>query len=65
MHDAAPPSPVSVGDAEDAEMGGMHDEVKSKKPEQPEVKDASRFRMGFQPSCEKCRLRVPGHYSHF
>jgi hypothetical protein len=25
---------------------------------------ASRFRMGFQPGCEKCRLKEPGHYSH-
>ncbi|KAA8892784.1 hypothetical protein FN846DRAFT_981855 [Sphaerosporella brunnea] len=23
-----------------------------------------RFRMGFKPGCEKCRLKVPGHYSH-
>lgn len=24
-----------------------------------------RFSMGFRDDCEKCRLRVPGHYSHF
>lgn len=23
------------------------------------------FRMGFRADCEKCRMRVPGHYSHF
>jgi len=26
---------------------------------------AHRFKMGYQAGCEKCRLRVPGHYSHF
>ncbi|KAL1610289.1 hypothetical protein SLS60_001955 [Paraconiothyrium brasiliense] len=24
-----------------------------------------RFSMGYRDDCEKCRLRVPGHYSHF
>lgn len=24
-----------------------------------------RFSMGYREDCEKCRLRVPGHYSHF
>lgn len=24
-----------------------------------------RFAMGYRDDCEKCRLRVPGHYSHF
>lgn len=24
-----------------------------------------RFTMGYRDDCEKCRLRVPGHYSHF
>lgn len=23
------------------------------------------FRMGFRTDCEKCRMRVPGHYSHY
>ena len=24
-----------------------------------------RFSMGFREDCEKCRARIPGHYSHF
>ncbi|KAH8146385.1 uncharacterized protein LAJ45_09578 [Morchella importuna] len=28
-------------------------------------KKATGFRMGFRGDCEKCRLRVPGHYSHY
>lgn len=28
-------------------------------------KKAGAFRMGFRSDCEKCRLRVPGHYSHY
>jgi hypothetical protein len=66
MEDAIPLSPPFSVD-EDAEMGGVHDEAVSKKSEQPAVKEsaASRFRMGFRPSCEKCRMKVPGHYSHF
>lgn len=28
-------------------------------------KKAAGFRMGFRGDCEKCRLRVPGHYSHY
>lgn len=28
-------------------------------------KKSGLFRMGFRGDCEKCRLRVPGHYSHY
>lgn len=28
-------------------------------------KKVSGFRMGYRGDCEKCRLRVPGHYSHY
>ena len=27
--------------------------------------DKKRFCMGYRDDCEKCRLRVPGHFSHF
>ena len=27
--------------------------------------DKRRFSMGYRDDCEKCRMRVPGHFSHF
>lgn len=46
-------SPVSVGDAS---MESAWTERK---------KTGGLFRMGFRGDCEKCRMRVPGHYSHY
>ncbi|KAF8540620.1 hypothetical protein BDD12DRAFT_880261 [Trichophaea hybrida] len=74
-----PSPPPDMSQPQDLDMGGYIWDQQPKKPEQGEGGEekkkegekketlgaAQRFRMGFQAGCEKCRLRVPGHYSHF
>ena len=36
-----------------------------KKEQDEPVSVASRFRMGYKSGCERCRMKVPGHYAHF
>ncbi|RPA97728.1 hypothetical protein L873DRAFT_1085598 [Choiromyces venosus 120613-1] len=75
-----PPTPVSDGGegAEgDMEMNVEMNEVKEVKavtrpwgswdarPKEEKEKRKPLYRMGFVLSCEKCQMRVPGHYGHF
>lgn len=52
---------VDMGTASPAGMGdaGMSSAETERK------KTGGFFRMGFRGDCEKCRMRVPGHYSHY
>ena len=50
--DMAPPPGVNTAPAKGRKRSGA-------------LSGKGRFSMGYREDCEKCRLRVPGHYSHF
>ncbi|PWW73607.1 hypothetical protein C7212DRAFT_365726 [Tuber magnatum] len=60
-----PPTPVSDGgEGEgDVEMKEAFDTGREREREREKRKPL--FRMGYLADCEKCRLRIPGHYSHY
>lgn len=62
-----PPTPVSDGgEGEgDVEMKEASDTGREKEGGKEREKRKPLFRMGYLADCEKCRLRVPGHYSHY
>ncbi|KAL1922847.1 uncharacterized protein VTP21DRAFT_9223 [Calcarisporiella thermophila] len=58
-----PPTPTPESDLEDA---GELREAAPKNTSSAGLKESGTriFLMGYRGDCEKCRLRVPGHYSH-
>lgn len=75
------PSPISEDEAmpSSSEMGGMLDQLDmgTSKPQipfrtnrmwgaaAPSTKGKLTLSMGYRADCEKCQMKVPGHYNHF
>lgn len=61
-----PPTPVSEMGPGMGRLGVGEDvDMERREGSAGEKRRAGGFRMGFRADCEKCRMRVPGHYSHY
>ncbi|KAG0639855.1 hypothetical protein HOY80DRAFT_1009327 [Tuber brumale] len=62
-----PPTPVSDGgEGEgDVEMKEASDSGREREKDKEREKQKPKLRMGYLADCEKCRLRIPGHYIHY
>ncbi|KAG0125615.1 hypothetical protein HOY82DRAFT_581385 [Tuber indicum] len=62
-----PPTPVSDGgEGEgDVEMKEASDTGREGEKDKEREKQKPKLRMGYLADCEKCRLRIPGHYIHY
>jgi hypothetical protein len=62
-----PPTPVSDGgEGEgDVEMKEASDTGREGDKDKEREKQKPKLRMGYLADCEKCRLRIPGHYIHY
>jgi len=60
------PSTTNIGYSEwrDKRRGAFDGRIMGTKPVQPSTPGKVVLSMGFKADCEKCRSRVPGHYSH-
>ena len=48
-----------------SESGTQQDDSKDLHMKKKFVKGKTTLAMGYRADCEKCRLKLPGHYSHF
>jgi len=61
------PEDVNMVSEDDRVVQNQQNAVVDKRPQVPagaENKPRLQYKMGYRRDCEKCQLRVPGHYAH-